>query len=174
MKLSERSILGPAPCWGGLFKWLVCFPIATAAWHLYMRYPVAGLVAVGLTPFACLFLFFYGLRQVVRTIPYVETIVRSRRMGINPTWGSGSGGFLLVDSLGGLWASDKAGGMLADITRLNLNTDGEAYLLEIFTHDEAEPAASIGMGSIQLLEAVSHHLQKDIRAVSGGTVLLTQ
>ena len=60
------------------------------------------------------------------------------------------------------------------ITRLNLNTDGEAHRLEIFTGKAPEPTAVIGMGSLELLEAVSRRLQKDIAAVSGRTVLLTR
>lgn len=174
MKISDHSLLGPAPCWRGLLKWFLCIPVAAGSWHLYKLYPVGGLVAVGLTPFACLFLFFHGFGQISRTIPYLRTILRARRMHMTPVWGSASGGFLLVDPDAGLWASDRAGGTMSVITRLNLNTDGEAHRLEIFTDKAPEPTAVIGMGSPELLEAVSRRLQKDIAAVSGRAVLLTR
>lgn len=64
MKISDHSLLGPAPCWRGLLKWFLCIPVAAGSWHLYKLYPVGGLVAVGLTPFACLFLFSMALPDI--------------------------------------------------------------------------------------------------------------
>ncbi len=173
MNCSHRALLGPAPCWKGFLRWGLCVPVTVGAWYLYKLYPLGGLVAIGLTPFACLFLFFHGLAQVSRTIPYLRTVMRARRMGMSPVWGSSSGGFLLSDPDRGLWASDRAGGSLQAITRLHLHTDGEVHRLEIFTDDE-DPAAVIGVGSPALLETVSERLQQDIAVSSAHTVRMTR
>lgn len=165
--------LGPAPCWKGLFRWVLCWPIAIGAWHLYLNYPVGGLLAVGLTPFVCLFLFFRGARQIGRTLPYAKTILRAKRLGMNPSWGCSRGGFLLVDPQAGLWASDRAGGSLGDIIRLLRHEDIDSYRLEIFTKKmddeptesaEEEPFAVIGMGGTAHLNETAEHLRQDILA----------
>lgn len=173
MKYSHRTLLGPAPCWKGFFRWGLCIPITAGSWYLYKSYPMGGLVAIGLTPFLCLFLFFYGLAQISRTIPYARTVIRAHRMGMSPVWGSSSGGFLLSDPHTGLWASDKAGGELQSITRIHLHSDGDAHQLKIFMTDDETPAAIIGVGSPALLEATAKRLQQDIACSSGHAEILS-
>lgn len=174
MNISHYALLGPAPCWKGFLRWGLCIPVTAGSWYLYTLYPLGGLVAIGLTPFVCLFLFFHGLAQVSRTIPYLRTLLRARRMGMVPVWGSASGGFLLCDPDAGLWASDKAGGSLQAITRLHLHTDGEVHRLEIFMDSNEDPSAVVGMGNPAQLETISERLRQDIAILSPRPVLLTR
>ncbi|MEG1609957.1 MAG: hypothetical protein RR317_02100 [Bilophila sp.] len=132
-------LLGPPPCIQGFLRWGLAGLTSLGAWHLHQWAPVPGLVVIGLAPFVNMFLFFRGLSFMSRTIPYCKTRLCARRLRLTPTWGSASGGYLLVDESAGLWVADGVAGRFDELSVLAYRSDGQAFRLELYTRQGANP-----------------------------------
>ena len=156
--VSYRRHLGPLPVWTGIAYWTFAVGLTVVAWKAGELFPRAGLVLIGLTPFANLYCFFRGLTAFSRTMTYGRTARTAKRLGLVPDWGLGSGGFLLVDEGQGLWAGNGQGGPLHELARLVCHTNGQAHYLEFWPHGAAQPLARVGLGSENELAATGRRL----------------
>ena len=168
------TLLGPSPCWTGLLFWAASALFACCAWWIYTLFPFWGLIVIGLTPFVCLFLFFRGLGRFSRAFNHLLTVLRARRLGLHPDWGSTCGGFLLIDETRGFWVANGKSGSLDEISRIRCHDDGHTYLLEAFVPDQDNPVFSLGVDGKSSLQTTGIHLKESACAFSGKEVLLEQ
>lgn len=169
-----RALMGRPPFWAALGYWVLGVALAVGAWHGYLLYPRAGLVLIGLAPFANLYFFFRGLNLLARCPAYIRTTSAARRLGLAPTWGCCAGGFLLVDELQGLWVGNGIGGRFDELARLVCWTDGHAHYVELWTDQGTRPRVRVGVGSEAELAAIGQRLQGNVARQCGHMPVLDQ
>lgn len=151
-------LLGPSPLWAALACWGVAAVLCAAAWETGQRFPVIGLLAVGLAPFVALYFFFRGLARFARCRAHWATRRAAEKKGLSPDWACCSGGYLLVDETRGLWVGNGVVGDFADLACIRCSSNGQAHRLELLRPDKEKPEASIGMGSLQELQDTAQRL----------------
>lgn len=170
-----RRLLGSSPCLHGLRDWLFAVLSAVAAWHVYNLFPISGLIAIGVAPFATMYFFFKGLSGMSRALPYWKTRLRAQRLGLVPTWGSAAGGFVLVDLEQGLWVANGVFGTFTALSRLACRSNGQAFRLELFLEpDDTVPAASVGLSGPEELLTAARIFQNAVTRARGNPIPLEQ
>lgn len=164
---TRYTYLGPNPLWTGLQYWGFTVLMAAMAWEGAVRFPRAGLVLIGITPFVNLYCFFRGLTAMGQALRRLGTVRAARRLGLRPDWGCSSGGFMLLDEEQGLWAGNGKGGTLAGLGRLVRHTDGQAHYLEFWPQGAERPLARVGFGSEAELEEVALRVEAAVRRAGG-------
>lgn len=157
-KPNLTRLIGPSPLARGLARWALGGVLSFAAWQFHRVAPMPGLVAVGLAPFANMYLFFRGLSLMHRGILHWKTCRAARRLGLAPDWGTSGGGYLLVDESRGVWVANGASGRLDALADVICRVRDQAFLLDLHEDKDAAPVASVGMGDAQELEAVAARL----------------
>lgn len=170
---SAAPLLGPLPLLRGLLRWCLAALFVIAAWHLYLWYPLPGLVAIGIAPVVVLFLFFRGLNLVSRTLPYWKTRRALKTLRLRPTWSDTGAGYFFVDEQRGLWVVNGVSGRLTDITRLRAHTYGIGHRLDLFTRAEGKAAVSYGFPDAQTLRDAAERFRRACFAHSGKDVPVT-
>jgi len=158
-----QTFLGSPP----IQKWLLCWFFAvllpTGAWYLSQAYIIPGLIVVGISPFAALFLFYYGLNAATRAKLYLLTAKKAKKLGLIPTWGSGSGGYILVDDVHHLWAANGNGGELKDIEELQTDNTALAHTISIFQTNKQKTI--VGFDSAQELEEMHERFSASLKKI---------
>lgn len=152
------QLLGPSPFMQGVARWALAGALCFAAWQFYRVAPLAGLVGVGLAPFANMYLFFRGLSLMHRGILRWKTCRMAERLGLEPDWGSSGGGYLLVDESRGVWVANGVSGTLEAIADVTCRVRDQAFLLELREEKDAPPLIGVGMNDAAELEAVAARL----------------
>ena len=151
-------LLGPSPFVQGVARWPLAGVLSFAAWQFHRVAPLAGLVGVGLAPFANMYLFFRGLSLMHRGILHWKTCRAARRLGLAPGWGSSGGGYLLVDEDRGMWVANGVSGTLDTLADVTCRVRDQAFVLELREAKDAAPVVGVGMNDAAELEAVAARL----------------
>lgn len=158
-----KSYLGSPPIQKWFLCWFFAVIIPTGAWHLSQAFVIPGIIAVGLSPFVALFLFFYGLSAAARAKLYLLTAMKAKKLGIIPTWGSGSAGYILVDDTQHLWAANGEGGELKSINELQTDNTTLAHTISILRTNKRN--LIIGFDSPQELEEMYERFAASLKKI---------
>jgi len=158
-----HTYLGSPP----LKKWILCWFFAvlipTGAWYLSQAVVIPGIIAVGISPFVALFLFFNGLNAAARSKLFLLTAMKAKKLGIVPTWGSGSAGYILVDDTQHLWAANGEGGELKLIEELQIDSTSLAHTISILRANKIN--LIIGFDSPQELEEMHERFIASLKKI---------
>lgn len=159
-RVDLTRLIGPSPLAQGLARWVLGGVLSFAAWQIHTVAPLPGVIAVGLAPFANIYLFFRGLSLMHRGILHWKTCRAARRLHLAPDWGSCGGGYLLVDERRGVWVANGVSGALDALADVTCRVRDQAFLLNLHEDKTAAPVVSVGMGDAQELAAVAARLAR--------------